>query len=94
MDGIRFQSGEGPQDYTKLKAALFAEYKPRGRSQEKLMKSVAKALWKIGERNDRVSILSWRSIGESRPPRTRPNLQRNNPGRLAACCGSPPSLME
>jgi hypothetical protein len=44
MHGIRFQSGEDPQDYTKLKAALFAEHKPRGRSQEKLMESVAKAL--------------------------------------------------
>jgi hypothetical protein len=46
--GINFLPGEDPQDYMKLKAALFAEHKPRGRSQEKLVKSVAKALWKIG----------------------------------------------
>jgi hypothetical protein len=34
-------------DYVKLKAGLFAEYKPRGRSQEKLVKSVSKTLWKL-----------------------------------------------
>jgi hypothetical protein len=45
--GIQFLPGENPQDYAKLKAGLFAEFKPCGRSQEKLMESVTKALWKL-----------------------------------------------
>jgi hypothetical protein len=44
---INFLPGEDPQDYAKLKAGLFAEHEPCGRSQEKLMESVTKALWKL-----------------------------------------------
>ncbi len=47
MIGVNFLPSEDPQDYVKLKSRLFAEFKPCGRSQEKLMKSVAKAIWKL-----------------------------------------------
>jgi len=47
FSGINFLPGEDPQHYAKLKAGLFAEHKPCGRSQEKLMESVTKALWKL-----------------------------------------------
>lgn len=47
MHGLNFLPSEDPQDYVKLKSRLFAEFKPFGRSQEKLMKSVAKAIWKL-----------------------------------------------
>jgi hypothetical protein len=42
-----FRQDEIQQEYTRLRAALFAEHKPCGRSQEKLMESVTKALWKL-----------------------------------------------
>ena len=47
MSGINFLPGEDPQDYVKLKADLFAQLKPCGRSEEKLVTSVSKALWKL-----------------------------------------------
>jgi hypothetical protein len=53
---INFIPGEDPHDYVKLKAGLFAEHKPCGRSQEKLMESVSKALWKL-KRAQRSSLI-------------------------------------
>lgn len=47
FSGINFLPGEDPHDYVKLKADLFADHKPCGRAQEKLMESVTKALWKL-----------------------------------------------
>jgi hypothetical protein len=47
MNVTNFLPSEDPQDYAKLKAALFAEYDPCSRSQEKLVMSVTKALWKL-----------------------------------------------
>jgi hypothetical protein len=37
--------GEDPQDYEKLKARLFAEYKVSGCSEEEIMTSIAIAFW-------------------------------------------------
>jgi hypothetical protein len=53
---VNFMPGEDPQDYVTLKADLFAEYKPCGRSQEKLVTSVSKALWKL-KRVQRSSLI-------------------------------------
>jgi hypothetical protein len=44
---INFLPDERPQDYVKLKAALFAEFKPCGPSEEKIVTSVAKVVWKL-----------------------------------------------
>jgi hypothetical protein len=37
--------GEDPQDFENLKNGLFAEYKPSGISEERLMMAIARALW-------------------------------------------------
>ena len=47
MDGINFQSNEDPEEYAKLKTQLFNEYRPSEPSEEKLLASIAKALWKV-----------------------------------------------
>jgi hypothetical protein len=37
--------GEDPQDFENLKNGLFAEYKPSGISEERVMMAIARALW-------------------------------------------------
>ena len=37
--------GEDPQDFEKLKNELFAEYKPSGVSEERVMMAIARAFW-------------------------------------------------
>ena len=37
--------GEDPQDFEKLKNELFAEYKPSGVSEERVMLAIARAFW-------------------------------------------------
>jgi hypothetical protein len=37
--------GEDPQDFEKLKNELFAEYKPSGISEERVMMAITRALW-------------------------------------------------
>jgi hypothetical protein len=37
--------GEDPQEFEKLKNALFAEYKPSGISEERVMMAIARAFW-------------------------------------------------
>jgi hypothetical protein len=55
MTEIIYLPGENPQDYAKLKADLFAQFKPCGCSEEKLVTSVSKALWKL-KRVQRLSL--------------------------------------
>ena len=37
--------GEDPQEFEKLKNELFAEYKPSGISEERVMMAIARAFW-------------------------------------------------
>jgi hypothetical protein len=37
--------GEDPQEFEKLKNELFAEYKPSGVSEERVMMAIARAFW-------------------------------------------------
>ena len=55
MDGIVFQSDQERREYAMLKARLFLEFKPSGRSQEKVVTSATKALFKLG-RVQRLSV--------------------------------------
>jgi hypothetical protein len=47
MSNIHFLPDEDPQEYEKLKAGLITEYKPLGRSEEKIISAIAKALWRV-----------------------------------------------
>jgi hypothetical protein len=44
---ILIRPGENPQEFEKLKADLFSEYKPSRRSEEKILSSIASALWRM-----------------------------------------------
>ncbi len=47
MSEINFLPDERPQDFEKLKTTLYAEFKPIGPSEEKIVTSVAKVIWKL-----------------------------------------------
>jgi hypothetical protein len=62
---ILFLPGEDPQEYEKLKAALFAEYKPSGVSEERIMTAIANTFWQEerSELYEYVQVLRARKSG-------------------------------
>ena len=59
--------GEDPQDFEKLKNELFAEYKPSGISEERVMMAIARAFWQ--ERR----LVLFQQVQHARARKSRPN---------------------